>query len=99
MGDYGLFPSSGGPVLNREPEDLFDNYIRGYCVVEGDFGNDGDVWPSRFIAVPRQGEFVRSSTGRTLKIQQVTYVLSKSPPHAPIIEVQLGNDNTSVTPT
>lgn len=66
-----------------------------YCISDG----EDEIWPSRFVECPRMGDFVRSlKTDRTLKVIQVTHMVSKAPPFAPMIEIQLASDRTSVTP-
>ena len=71
------------------------NWIKATCVV--DMWNVGsDTWPTEFRVLPQMGDFVESTEGRVLKVIQVTH---KKGDYEPQVVLQLGQDNTSVTPT
>jgi hypothetical protein len=71
-------------------------WIQARCVIADLFTVGDDEWPSEFRIEPRMGEFVESTTGRRLKIIRVTH---KFEDYRPLIELELGKDMTSVTPT
>jgi len=84
----GLMPQLGQEQQYQQQQTI-------YCVTD----NGDDIWPSRFIELPRPGDFVRAvNTDRTLKVIQVTHLVGKTPPFSPMVELQLGSDRTSVTP-
>jgi hypothetical protein len=70
--------------------------IKAYCVVADLFNVGDDTWPTEFVMEPREGEFVESSDGRRLKIIRVVH---RRGDYEPVIELELGKDMTSVTPT
>lgn len=69
--------------------------IRAVCITD-DYFDGADDWPASFQAVPRVGDWVRSQSGRHLRVNQVTHAID--PNGEPIIEVELGSDRTEVTP-
>ena len=54
--------------------------IEGYCRTNLD-NYKHEEWPEIFVAVPRKGEYIRSKTGKILKVVGVThyYILEENP--------------------
>ena len=71
-------------------------WVKAYCVIPDMFNVGDDSFPTEFAMEPREGEFVESSDGRRLKIIRVIH---RRGDYEPVIELELGSDNTSVTPT
>jgi hypothetical protein len=80
------------PIFNKPPRE----WIKAQCVIADLFTVGDDSWPGEFRIVPREGDFVESTTGRRLKIVRVTHKIDD---YRPVIELELGKDMTSVTPT
>jgi len=82
-----MFPKS-------EPE---KKWINARCIIPDLFSVGDDQWPTEFAMEPREGEFVESlDGGRRLKIVRVVH---RKGDYEPVIELELGTDRTSVTPT
>lgn len=63
--------------------------IQGYCRTNLD-GYEAERWPTEFVAVPREGEYVESKNGKRLKVCRVTHTMTKCyRDNPPIIEVEL----------
>ena len=77
-----------------KPEEA--KWVKAICVIPDMFMVGSDNWPTEFRIEPREGEFVESNDGRRLKIIRVTH---KSGDEGPVIELELGKDVSSVTPT
>jgi len=88
-----IFPQL--PVRPLEPSEQ-PRGVRVVCITD-EYFDGADDWPTRFQALPRVGDWVRSKTGRHLCIHQVTHAVDME--GAPIIEVSLGIERTAVTPT
>ena len=73
-----------------------NRWIKAQCVIADLFSVSDDQWPSEFRTVPREGDFVESNSGRRMKIVRVTH---RQGDYEPVIELELGNDTTDVTPT
>lgn len=52
--------------------------IKGICVTNLD-GYDYEVWPEKFVAVPKINSKVRSSTGKILKVVGITHCEDRIP--------------------
>jgi len=72
-----------------------NKWVRAQCVIPDLFSVTDDQWPSEFRVVPREGDFVESSAGRTKKI---TRVIHRFDDGQPVIQLELGDDKTRVTP-
>ena len=80
--------------FGKEPE---KKYIKAFCVIPDMFDVGDDSWPTEFAKEPREGEFVESLDGnRRLKIIKVIH---RKGDYEPVIELELGRDNSSVTPS
>ena len=70
-------------------------FLRGKCNVSLD-DYKREVWPTRFVEIPRKGDFVKSRSGKTLKVTYVTHTSQHTPIYPdrynseiPIIEIEL----------
>jgi len=63
--------------------------IDGYCCTHIDKYKK-EEWPTVFVAVPREGDFVKSKRGVILKVYVVTHTTNKNYKNMPIIKVELG---------
>jgi len=82
------------PMFFSKPDE--SKWIKARCVIPDIMTVGDDTWPTEFRMEPRMGEFVESSDGRRLKIIQVTYRKGED---GPLIELELGADRSSVTPS
>jgi hypothetical protein len=71
-------------------------WVKAICVIADMFSVGEDSWPTEFRVLPKEGDFVESDQGRRLKIIRVTH---KKGDYDPVVELELGRDITSVTPT
>ena len=47
-------------------------YIKGFCHTNLDDYNR-EVWPTKFVCLPREGDCVESKSGKILKICRITH--------------------------
>lgn len=66
-------------------------YVTGYCVPEVEGDHSEESWPTKFVAVPKEGEFVQSAAGNILKVIRVIHMIDPEL-MTPTIEVSLGRD-------
>ena len=59
--------------------------IRGYCRTNLD-AYQREQWPTAFVALPREGDWVRAKCGKLLKVVKVVHEMSDGSPR---IEVEL----------
>jgi hypothetical protein len=71
------------------------NTIEGYCRTNLD-DYKREEWPRVFSAVPREGENVRSKSGKVLKVCKVTHGYDFMN-NKPFIEVELTNSRNGAT--
>jgi hypothetical protein len=71
-------------------------WIKGVCINPMAAFGDDEEWPKLFQYPPREGEFVESASGRTLKVIKVSHAIEEG---VPIVYYELGRDLTSSTPT
>ena len=70
------------------------NIIFGYCFTNED-GFEIETWPTSFVAVPRNGEYVKSKSDKSLKVCRVTHIGTGGRRYhdevnaTPLIEVEL----------
>lgn len=57
----------------------------------GKYEDNTEIWPTKFVALPRVGDYVRSKSGRRLVIISITHGFGA-------VEVELGSRDT-VNPT
>jgi hypothetical protein len=65
--------------------------IKGYCFTNLD-SYSREEWPEYFVAVPREGEWIKAKSGRILTVAKVTHEYSVSVPGGeprPRIRVEL----------
>lgn len=66
---------------------MSDGMIRGECQVAGNHSSTGEHrWPTHFVAVPRVGEYVRSSGGWELPVWKVLHRMVHGAPRL-IVEI------------
>lgn len=83
------------PIMKPPPVD--GNWIKARVIVKKlvDTDNDQD-WPKFFLSVPQRGDKVRTPAGRVLDVLSVVHTHIDG---SPLIEVEIGIDEQSVTPT
>lgn len=87
-----LFPQFGQQEQKQTP--VPDKWIQGYCVVVDEGPREFDeVWPTVFAALPRVGDFVKSSKDSSLKIIRVAHTINED--DQPRIELNLGMERTA----
>ena len=82
------------PQFKQEPPET--KWVKAICVIADLFTVGDDSWPTEFRIAPREGDFVESNQGRRLKVIRVTHKIGNE---SPVLELELGRDVTSVTPT
>lgn len=54
-----------------------------------DLNFKSQIWPTDFVAVPREGEYVASKAGIRLKVTRVTHIEGQTEPY---VEIELTNE-------
>lgn len=49
-----------------------------------------EKWPSVFVEIPRIGSYIKSSSGKLLKVVRITHCI-ESPVRIPYIEIEVNN--------
>ena len=86
-----------GPMFRQDMNRQNPNWIKAVCInqTESQMGSDED-WPTLFQFPPREGDFVSTPEGRTLKIIRVIHTIEGN---EPIVYLDIAKDITSSTPT